>query len=88
VVDEKRRNLILAYKRFAASADGELILAHLSGECTENRTTFYGDSERLSIFAEGRRSVMLDIRALVATDLEALEKEPDKVVTGEEEDNG
>jgi len=85
VTPEERKQRILDYQKTFLSAEGENVLADLSRVCFENRTTFYGDSDRMSAFAEGKRSVMLYIRALVAANPE--ETEPTRALM-EDKNNG
>ena len=82
---EERKQRILDYQKAFLSEDGEKVLADLSRVCFENRTTFFGDSERMSAFTEGKRWVMLHIRALVTADPD--KPEPAKALT-EETGNG
>lgn len=82
---DERKQKIRDTQRVFLSPEGANVLADLSRLCFENRTTFFGDSERMSAFTEGKRAVMLYIRALVAAKLE--EVEPAKALTEEDRDN-
>ena len=86
VTPEERKQRILDYQKTFLSAEGQNVLVDLSRVCFENRTTFYGDSDRMSAFTEGKRAVILYIRALVAAKPE--EGEPVKALTEEDRSNG
>ena len=79
---DERINLIRAYQKAFLSPEGANVLADLSRVCFEKRTTFFGDSERMSSFMEGKRAVMLYIRRLVEAKPE--EPEPAKALTEED----
>jgi len=71
--EERRKQRIIDYQKTFLSPEGENVLADLSRVCYENRTTFFGDSDRMSAYTEGKRWVMLHIRELIAAAPDATE---------------
>jgi len=82
---DERKNRIRDFQKTFLSPEGANVLADLSRVCFEHRTTFFGDSERMSAFTEGKRAVMLYIRGIITAKLD--EPEPVTART-EENDNG
>lgn len=76
------------YKRVFCSPDGELLLEHLKKSCHFNTSTIRGDELRdLSQWREGRRSVVCDILAIKALDLDRYRKQQIKNRKSKEEEN-
>jgi len=82
--EEKQR--VIDYQKTFLSPEGQNVLADLSRVCHESRTTFFGDSERMSAFTEGKRWVILHIRGKLAAN--PGDTEPVKALTQEDEDDG
>jgi len=78
--DERKQRILDFHKTFL-SAEGANVLADLSRVCFENHTTFFGDSERMSAFTEGKRWVILYLRAMLAAKPDDVE--PAKALTEE-----
>jgi len=67
MTEDERQELISDCKTtFTKSDAGVNVLQHLSKFCFEHTQTFYGNSERASCFQEGKRSVILEIRGMLA----------------------
>lgn len=83
MTEDERQALIYDCKTvFTKSDAGMNVLEHLSKFCRENFQTFHPNSERMSCFDEGARSVILHIRELLADKGEPRQTE---VVTTEKE---
>jgi len=83
--EEKRKQTVLSYQHVFGSEEGANVLADLSRFCFENYTTFFGNSERMSAFTEGKRAVILYVRSVVSAKPD--DGEPTRARTEEDEDN-
>ena len=79
---EVRKQKIIDYQRAFLSPEGANVLADLSVECNEHRSTFVPGSPDRSAYLEGGRSVILHIRKMVASKPEDVE--PETAVTEDE----
>ena len=82
---EEKQRLYQAYKNFADSEAGKLILEDLSTLCYEHHNTFTcnfaGDginNAAMQNFRNGKRSVMLYIREKIKFDLDKPETKPEE----------
>lgn len=81
MTEDERQTLIHDCKAIFTKSDaGVNVLEHLSKVCLEDTQTFEPNSERMSCFNEGARSVILHIRGLLADKGEPRQTE---VVTAE-----
>ena len=65
------RNLITAYKTFAETGNGKLILDDLSNVCYENEDIFSQDP-LITAYNAGKRWVILEVRKNINQDLEQI----------------
>ena len=67
MTEDERQELIADAKTIFTKSDaGVNVLRELSSFCLEHAQTFNPNSERMSCFNEGARSVILHIRVLLA----------------------
>ena len=67
-ISKERQALIGAYKRCFAGDDGQIVLNHLKSKANMNKAHFVsgiGIDEKLLIYSEARRSLVLGIISLV-----------------------
>ena len=84
-VEKEYRETITAFKRAFSTPSGEKVLNDLKETCSFYTSTNEGGTQRTEkvIHEEGRRSVVLDILALIRADKETIEEyvkslEPEK----------
>jgi hypothetical protein len=70
--------LISAAQSVAGSDSGQLLLKHLSWYCFENRSTYVEENHDKQNVNNGKRAVILHLRALISTDLTKPQPEPVK----------
>jgi len=84
MTEDERQDLISDCKTtFTKSDAGVNTLQYISKFCLEHAPTFNPNSERMSIFNEGARSVILEIRELLADKGEPRQTE---VITAEKKE--
>jgi hypothetical protein len=66
---EEEKSILYTFHRVFGNEDGQRILNWLSTECMEKQTTFVVESDRASAFNEGKRSLILRIRAILEAPL-------------------
>ena len=67
MTEDERQDLISDCKTIFTKSDaGVNVLQYLSDFCMEGAKTFEPNSERVSCYSEGARSVILEIRRLLA----------------------
>jgi hypothetical protein len=59
--------VIMAYHTVFDNPHGDVVLEDLAFRCFENNTTIVHDNPHTSAFNEGRRSILLTIRRMLAT---------------------
>jgi len=69
MTDEDKR-LISAYHAFFTSPQGMLIMKDLSVRCFEHDSTIVFDNQYATAYNEGRRSILLGIKRMIAKKLE------------------
>ncbi len=63
-------DLIKRFKFVFGTEAGREVLKHLSEFCAENADGFNAASERVSCYYQGRRSVVLEIRKILNTEIQ------------------
>lgn len=79
---EEQLKRVNAYKRFAETEDGKLILEDLSRFCYAKGSTFTGDANS-TFFNEGKRNVYLYMNTVINVDPKTLEE----MVKGQSEES-
>lgn len=82
---DERRQKIVDYQKTFLSAEGRNVLADLSSQCNEKRTTFVKNDPYTTAFLEGARAIILYIRRLIEAKPE--EPEPTQALTEEDHDD-
>lgn len=67
-MESNQQKLIFAYKSFFNTESGSLILADLSERCFENKSTFVENGRDKQNVNQGKRSIILYIRAMLSKD--------------------
>jgi hypothetical protein len=73
--NEKRNSLILDIQKTFDTGPGKKTLAYLSKLCNENEPTYVDHNPNGSAYKEGQRSIILNLRKMLAKDPNEIKQE-------------